>query len=368
MKILHVGQMIGGLDIYIRNSIVYNKADNEYVIVCGKADKHEVVMRNGKTVKEYHISLYRSLNPWSDLMALLQTIKIIRREKPDIIHCHSAKGGVIGRIAGWVTVTKTCYTPHAFSFLCTPSKVKRNIYLAIERMTKFKAYVLACSESEQKMAQDDVGYDEEHALVWHNAVPDAALEKGKEISIDASYACYIGRPSYQKNVMFLLDVVNEVRNRGSNLKFILFGVGFHSPELQEVKDKIATLHLKDIIMLMPWISHADCIEYVRESYFYVTTALYEGLPLAVIEAMSVGKAIIASDVVSNKDCVSDGVNGYLLPLQVNDFADKVIELANNNSLRKQMSDESREIFLTDFFIDKRIGLLQDLYYKVFLRH
>lgn len=46
MKILHIGQMIGGLDIYIRNSIIYNKVeDNEYVIVCGKEDKHQPVNR-----------------------------------------------------------------------------------------------------------------------------------------------------------------------------------------------------------------------------------------------------------------------------------------------------------------------------------
>lgn len=52
MKILHIGQMIGGLDIYIRNSIVYNKEkDNEYVIVCGKDDKHRSVLRNGIPIK-----------------------------------------------------------------------------------------------------------------------------------------------------------------------------------------------------------------------------------------------------------------------------------------------------------------------------
>ena len=128
MKILHVGQMIGGLDIYIRNSIVYNKAHNDYIIVCGYRDKHYPVMRDGEAVPEYHISLYRSLNPFKDLKALLQTVKIIKKEKPDIIHCHSAKGGVIGRTAGWLTHTPTCYTPHAFSYLCTSSKLKRKIY------------------------------------------------------------------------------------------------------------------------------------------------------------------------------------------------------------------------------------------------
>lgn len=165
-----------------------------------------------------------------------------------------------------------------------------------------------------------------------------------------------------------MDVINGVKNRGCKLKFILPGVGFHSPELQVVKDKITALHLEDTITLMPWVSHANCLEYVRKSQFYITTALYEGLPLAVIEAMSVGKAIVASNVVGNRDCVKDGVNGFLLPLEINAFADKIIELANNNSHREKMGEESRMIFLNDFFIDRRIGLLQEQYDKVFLRH
>lgn len=368
MKVLHVGQMIGGLDIYIRNSIVYNKADNEYVIVCGDKDKHEPVIRDGKVVREYHISLYRRLNPFNDLRALIQTIKIIRKEKPDIIHCHSAKGGVIGRTAGWITGTPTCYTPHAFSFLCTPSKLKRNIYLAIEKLTKFKTFVMACSESEQQLAKEKVGYDEKHDLVWHNAVPDASLEKGKLVNIDEPYACYIGRPSYQKNVLSLLDVIKEVKDKGCTLKFILLGVGYHSPELAEVRQEIKDFHLEDTITLMPWVSHADCMEYVRKSAFYVTTALYEGLPLAVIEAMSVGEAIIASDAVGNKDGVEDGINGYLLPLKVDEFVDKIIELASNNDLLEKMDKQSRELFLTKFFIENRIKLLQTNYNTMILKN
>ena len=343
MKILHVGQMIGGLDIYIRNSIVYNKEDNDYVIVCGDEDKHNPVMRGNKPVREYHISLYRSLNPFKDLKALLQTVKIIKKEKPDVIHCHSAKGGVIGRTAGWLTHTPTCYTPHAFSYLCTPSNLKRKIYLVIEKL-------IACSESEQQMAKKEVGYDERHALVWHNAVPDASLEQGKKVDLDFPYACYIGRPSYQKNVLFLLDIIKETKDRGCRLKFILLGVGYHSPELAEVKHKIQELHIADNIMLMPWVSHADCMEYVRKS--------------AVIEAMSVGKAIVASNVVGNKDCVKNGVNGYLLPMNVSDFADKIVELAQNDELRNNMGKESRELFIEEFYIENRIHLLQEKYEEI----
>lgn len=362
MKILHIGQMIGGLDVYIRNSIVYNKEkDNEYIIVCGKDDKHQPVLCNGIPVKERPISLFRSLNPVNDLKALIEAVKIIKEEQPDVIHCHSAKGGIIGRMAGWLTGVKTFYTPHAFSYLCTPSKLKRWVFLIIERLTRFKTYVLACSESEQEMAIKDVCYTKDHALVWHNAVPDASLEKGESIDISEPYACYIGRPCFQKNPLFLLDIIKSVKDKGCNLKFILLGVGYHSPELEAMKAKMHELGLEDTIRLEPWINHADCQEFVRKSLFYISTALYEGLPLAIIEAMANGKAIVASDVVGNMDCVRDGVNGYLLPLEADAYAEKIIQLVNDGELRKTMECESRKLFLKEFFIENRISYLQNKY-------
>ena len=99
MKILHIGQMIGGLDIYIRNSIIYNKVEGyEYIIACGKDDKHQPIIRNGVEVKEYPISLFRSLNPVNDLKALREAVKIIRKEKPEVIHCEKK--------------SKRCYCQH----------------------------------------------------------------------------------------------------------------------------------------------------------------------------------------------------------------------------------------------------------------
>lgn len=364
MKILHVGQMIGGLDVYIRNSIVYNNSGNEYVIAHGDKDNSKPVLKDGKTVKEYAIPLYRSLNPINDLKALSQVVRLIRSEKPDLIHCHSAKGGVIGRTAGWLTRTRTLYTPHAFSFLCSPSALKRCVYLFIERITRFNAYVLACSASEQKMAIESVNYSPTHALLWHNSVSDASLEKGENVNVNEPYACYIGRPCYQKNTLFLLDVIKTLMDRGCNLKFLLLGVGYHSPELEAMKVKIGQLGLNNNITLVPWISHADCQEYVRGSLFYVTTSLYEGLPLSVIEAMANGKAIIASDVVGNKDCVENDVNGWLLPLDTDAFADKIIQLINDVPLRKAMEEKSRQLFLDRFFIERQIGYLQEMYERL----
>lgn len=179
MKILHIGQLIGGLDVYIRNTIIYAQGDYEYILIHSDRDDNKPVKKNGMQVKEYSISLYRKLNLWNDIKAIIQAVKIIKKERPDLIHCHSAKGGVVGRIAGFLTHTKTFYTPHAFSFLSTQSELKRKIYLLIERFTKLNSWLLACSESERIMGINIVHYKKDKALVWNNAVPDAAKELEK---------------------------------------------------------------------------------------------------------------------------------------------------------------------------------------------
>lgn len=365
MKIMYIGQMIGGLDIYIRNAITNCKDDSiEFVLVCGKKDKHKPVIRNGKAVRERRVSLYRNLNPFYDLIGFIQVLLCVWQEKPDLIHCHSAKGGIFGRLAGGITGTKTFFTAHAFSFLCTPSHFKRQIYLCLERFTKMNAYLLACSESERQMGIKDVKYKESHALVWHNSVPDASasLKETEETkSPGAPYICYVGRPCYQKNTLFLTDVMKRIKDLGCPLKLELLGVGYYSSELSILKEKIKSNGLEDTIILKHWLSHEECLQIVKKSVFYVSTSRYEGLPLSVIEAMSLGKAIIASDVVGNRDCITDNVNGYLLPLDANVYAEKIIQLWEDEKKRKEFETESRNLFLNNFCIDTQIEKLYDIY-------
>ena len=170
MKVLHIGQMIGGLDVYIRNSITFASGSLDYVIMHGKDDYKSPIYCNGKVIKEYSSSLQKELNPLRDIQTLCQAIRIIQKERPDVIHCHSAKGGIIGRVAGLITHTPTLYTPHGYSFLCSASPLKRWIFKAIERITRCNSYMLACGESEMELGIKEVGYSKEKALCWHNCV------------------------------------------------------------------------------------------------------------------------------------------------------------------------------------------------------
>lgn len=362
LKILHIGNMKSGIDKYVRYTISSIADDFDFVIVCGKDDQHEPLVRHGHQVKEYAIAMYRALNPLKDLMALIQAIMIIRKERPDKIHCHSAKGGFIGRLAGFLTGVQTLYTPHAFSFLSADSNVKRNIYLWLERCARLDSWLLACSESEQALGMSEVHYKKEKALVWQNAVPDVARQQAKDDDT-IPYICSIGRPSFQKNPFFLLEVVNELHRRHPEVKTCMVGAGFYSPDLQKLKSGIAAYGLENVFEILPWLSQEETLCRVKGSLLYLTAARYEGLPLSVIEAMALGKPIVASDVVGNKDCVEDGVNGYLLPMDVNQFVDRICLLLEDVQHRSEMGKASRRLFEQKFKIEKRIDYLEEIYRK-----
>ncbi len=366
MKVLHLGQAIGGLEVYIRNTCKYLPIDIEFVIVRGEADNSKPFFNIDKQlIIEYKIPLYRRINFINDVKAIWQAIKIVKAERPDIIHVHSAKGGLIGRIVGAVTGIKTLYTPHAFSFLSSKSRIIRWIYKLLERGTRFKTIVLACSKSERILALSQVGYKDENALEWSNSVPDARLTNNANDKPSQSFVCTIGRPSYQKNTSFLIDVVKTVVEVIPDFKLFVLGVGHHSPELDLVKKKIDELSLHENVVLKPWVDQKEVLEYVSSSKFYISTAKYEGLPLAIIEAMSLGKAIIASDVPGNVDCVEHNTNGFLLPLEVDVFAEKIIELWNLKEKREDYGSHSRTIYTTKFNIELRIDKLETIYRSLF---
>lgn len=361
MKVLHIGQMIGGLSVYIRNTVTYVSDEFEFVVVHGEADKSDHIIKKGKSVKEYTISLHRELNLLKDINALVQVMDIIRKEKPDIVHCHSAKGGFIGRVAGFLTHTKTYYTPHAFSFLSTSSRIKKKLFLTLERMARLDSNLLACSGSEKDLGIKVVHYNPAKAFVWNNSVPDAQGATFPNENIPSPYICYIGRPSYQKNPFFLVNVIKEVHKTHPEVLFYILGVGYYSPDLEQMKHMISEYSLEDTIKLFPWLDHDETMRYVKGALFYLTTSRYEGLPLAVIEAMSLQKCIVASDVLGNKDCVKDGYNGYLIPLQEELFVEQITGLLDNPKQIEIFSKNSRSLFEKEFLIQNRIQYLESIY-------
>jgi len=163
-KIVHIARPISGVGVYI--SLLTKYIDNESFVNVLICNTHENIIepkdQSEKVIKIHHANIFRKIHPLKDFISLLNIIKILKKENPDVIHCHSAKAGILGRIAGFYLKKKTFYTPHAYSYLSQQSKTKRTLYKFIERLISyFPAKTLACSNSEYKRAEEDLKINKE---------------------------------------------------------------------------------------------------------------------------------------------------------------------------------------------------------------
>lgn len=367
VKVAHVVNSVGGVDVYLR--IVLNALDPNRVncIVVHGFDDTQTPFCNkfGEKVNEFRMPIQRSISPFKDLKSIIRTISILKKEKPDVIHAHSAKGGIIARAASIWYPVQVLYTPHAFSYLSATSSLKKKLYLLIERVFKhFHSVLLACSNSERLRGINEVGYKEERAVTFNNCIQpiSSADMQSYKISLPKWYICTVGRPSYQKNIEMLVEVVKRLKEQMPEIHLIVMGVGEYSPNKENVERLIQNYQLENHITLIPWIQREQIFSIIDNSKMYVSAARYEGLPYSVIEAMALAKACVVTNCDGNRDLIQDGINGYVVPENsVETMANRIFELLTDDVLRTKMQKNAYSRFQKHFNIENSIENLEEIY-------
>ena len=160
----------------------------------------------------------------------------------------------------------------------------------------------------------------------------------------------------------MLDVLAEVKKTVKHVHLVLMGVGYHSPNLNIVIEKIKELDLESNITLLKWTSRDDIFNVINASQLYISTARYEGLPYSMIESLALGKAIVATDVDGNRDLIEDNYNGNLIFNEDKDaFAKAIIKLITSEETNVKFSENSLKLFTKKFDITKNIHKLEDTY-------
>lgn len=318
MKIVHVVECFaGGVFSFLSN--LTNELDKEeYIVIYGinrdniPSDFREKFPPNTKFIPWKSAS--RSLNPLTDLKALWELYIILKKiDDIDIIHLHSSKAGFLGRIVSFLLgkSSRTIYTPHAISFLrLDVSPKKRKIFIWMERFASFLGgKTVACSQSE-KEAIEEQGI--KNVTFINNGIKPLQIEKKENISNKITIIS-VGRLSIQKNPKLFNDIASEFKDN-PNIKFIWCGDG-------ELKSELISQNIK----CTGWIERKELENYLANADIYLSTSLWEGLPLSVLEAMSIGLPVILSSCVGNRDLVED--NGVL-------YIDKIEAVKNINELLK----------------------------------
>lgn len=368
VKIAHILHSVGGVDVSLR--LILENLDSERfenIVIHGLKDTHNPFIDSEKNIiREYKTTIFRDISLYEDLKSIIDTYRILKKERPQIIHAHSAKGGVIGRVVGKLLNIKVYYTPQAFSYLSTQNKIKRIFFLLIEKALRFKNnYVIASSNSEKNRAQNEVCYNSDKIFLFNNCISPIKVisKKTNDKNLPDKYICTVGRPSYQKNIELMINVLYEI-NKTVDLNLVIMGVGHHVGQLESVKNLIIKLNMSDKVTLLDWTEREDVFDIISKSKLYISTARYEGLPYSIIESLALSKPCVVSNCDGNVDLIQNGYNGYVI--EDNDiisFKNKILCLLNDEDELNKFSRNAYESFCNHYDISKNIKELEAIYLK-----
>lgn len=308
-----VEAMGGGVYTYILELV--NELVNKYEVYIAYAVRPQTPFDyKNQFDKRIHLievnNFTRSISPNKDLKALFEIKKIANQIKPDIIHLHSSKAGVIGRWAFNGKKVALYYTPHGYSFLMSNyGFAKRNIFKFLERISVRKSCtVISCSEGEHRETLQLT----KNATYVNNGIDiDEMSELIRKIEYkpNSSFTVFtLGRICYQKNP----KLFNEVAKALPDIKFVWIGDG-------ELRNELDSSNID----ITGWIDRNEALSKAMSANVFILTSLWEGLPMSLLEAMYMKKLCIVSDVIGNHDVIKNNDNGYVCNTK-KDFVEAIL--------------------------------------------
>ena len=370
IRVLHILNLVGGVEICFRQICEnIDESKIETIVVCQKlVNKPKLVTSKGKEIIPFSIPIVREINPVFDLCSIIKLTFLIKKIKPDVIHAHSAKAGVIARISSLFFKIKVLYTPHAFSYLSAKNKFKRFLYLTVEKILRTKnTIILATSNSEKNQAIQIVGYDKKKVFVLENAIDKNTIGEDKNLEKTLkgrTYVCTVGRPSFQKNLEMLIRAFEGVAQNNFKVHLFIIGAGEYSPRKDKIIQMINKRNLNNRVTILPWVSRKQVQTYIKNAKLYVSSSRYEGMPYSVIESMALSTPSVLTNVDGNRDLVIDKKSGFLVEVDDDvEMANKIISLLTESKLRNKLALQAKKLFAQNHLLSDYLQKLTIHYQK-----
>jgi len=258
-----------------------------------RAQQHDIPFHS-------NTALSNSFDPRKGLRAGRDTAKLAAEIRPDIIHCHSSAAGFWTRLAVRGS-TPTVFTAHGWGFTPGAPPLRRIALLVAERLVaRLTARYICVSEQDERLATRYGIAAPEKIAVIHNGV-EPHESSGRRTNLDAAIRMvFVGRLARPKEPELLLAALSE-----------LPALLRDAYELQIVGDGPLLPRLRDLVLRNPAkvrltgaLEREEVLKTLSESHVFVLTSRYEGFPISILEAMSMGLAVIASDVGGIREAVT----------------------------------------------------------------
>jgi glycosyltransferase involved in cell wall biosynthesis len=343
-----------------------DKSKFEQILVTGHCDENEADYLDevATDIKATRIAgLGRSVSLPADLKAFIQLINLIKEFKPDVIHTHTAKAGVLGRLAsllaGKGAVRVHTFHGHLLHGYFSPAKTQ--IVIAIEKTLArtTSALIAVGNKVREDLLDAGIGIASQYKVFFPGLRAPKDFDKSRaraDLNLEPSkiYCTFVGRLTQIKRPDRLLDVAAEMKSRGANIHFIVTGEGelFESSKMRAQNESLP-------ITFLGWLNDID--EILAASDIAILTSDNEGIPLTLIQAAFAGLPIVSTYVGSISDIVVDQSNGYLTPLNANDLADALEKLLRDEKLRELMGASGKSRAHELFSLEKMLKDHSDLY-------
>lgn len=347
MKILHATEIdIGGTATVI-NLLMRSQVTDDRVTSCRCVAPERIIEALDKNLIQYTSTFKRSGRNFLSLVYFTSAlIKTIWNDKPDIVHLHSTFAGIIGRIILIIMKPlrspKVVYCPHGFSFLMEGSAFKKSIFSKMEIILSYATDKIICVSQYERNAAFNAGVPDNKISVIHNGTPAFIAEYTNEISpyptqntATINYL-FAGRLDKAKGFDILIAAMQKVTN--NNIQLTVAGIS--ESEVPE--------HAKlNNITYLGWMNSKDLIPYFTHADALVLPSRWEGFPMVVLEAMSLGVPVIASNCTSLSEAVKHNVTGILFSVSDSDGLSDIISNTSIGALQ-EMGRSGRERFNEKF--------------------
>lgn len=276
-----------------------------------------------------------SLSPWRQLRAIYEVWRLLRQQRPDLVHAHSAIAGVTARIAGTLAGIPVVYTVHGFGFKPQAPRLQRLAAGVVEwLLARLTAHMICVSEHERALARR-LPLPDDRISVIPNAIQDQPQRA--DPAAEPLRVITVARCAAPKRHDILLQALALVAaRRGQEVPATLVGGGPLLPALQR---QALALGLRSVHFTGD-VDHVP--ELLAGHSVFVLISDHEGLPISVIEALRSGLPVLGSDLPGMRELIDDGQQGWLFPNRAEPFAAALLKLAEQPGERARMGRAARQ--------------------------
>jgi glycosyltransferase involved in cell wall biosynthesis len=379
MKVVHLITKLELGGAQVNTIYTYDHLDNgefEAYLISGSGG-----ILNDRIVKKqnHHIfnDLIRAIHPLKDISAYRQLKRFFKEIKPDIVHTHSSKAGVLGRMAASAAkVPVIIHSVHGFSFSPFQSLLKRKLFQVAEKWVSGRtSHFVFVSNDDIEIAKEKKLVQDNYSLIrsgfpfkQFQAPKSARKELNQRFGLgEEDFVCGIIAPfKPQKGLFHLIEIASRVIEEIGDkvpIRFMITGDGALRGEIE------ARLKEKGIFEYFRLPGFVFDIENAIHRFdLGISTALWEGLPQSLVQLRLLKKAVIASNIPGNREVIKENQNGFLVEVTDYDrFASKITELVFNKTERVGLSQFTGEDF-SAWDADNMVKSQEELYRSLIENH